>query len=83
MKEAINLANDTIYGLGAQIWTSDRKRALRIAQKIETGTVEINKGDHWLPCNPFGGYKESGMGREHGEYGFQELVQIKLVAMEK
>jgi len=82
-KEAIILANDTIYGLGAQIYTRDKKRALRIAQKIEAGTVEINKGDRWLPCNPFGGYKESGMGREHGEYGFEELVQIKVVAMEK
>lgn len=82
-KEAINLANDTIYGLGAQIYTSDKKRALGIAQKIEAGTVEINKADHWLPCNPFGGYKKSGMGRQHGEYGFQELVQIKVVAMEK
>ena len=82
-KEAIELANDTIYGLGAQIYSEDKERALRVASKIEAGTIDINKGNHWLPCNPFGGYKNSGMGREHGRYGFQELSQIKVLAVEK
>lgn len=81
--EAIKLANDTTYGLGAQIYSGDKERALRVASKIEAGTIDINKGNHWLPCNPFGGYKNSGMGREHGRYGFQELTQIKVVAIEK
>lgn len=82
-EEAIELANDTNYGLGAQIYTKDKKRALQIASKIEAGTIDVGEGNHWLPCNPFGGYKESGMGREHGEIGFRELTQIKVIAIEK
>ena len=79
-EEAIRLANDTEYGLGAQVFSNDKKRALRVASKIEAGCVDINKGNHWLACNPFGGYKASGMGREHGRHGFQELCQIKVIA---
>ena len=82
-EEAINLANDTIYGLGAIIFTKDVERAKRVASKIEAGTVEINNAIHWLSCNPFGGYKKSGMGREHGIVGFRELCQIKVISMEK
>ncbi len=80
-KEAIELANDTDYGLGSYIFTKDVKRALRMAAKIDSGTVDINNGNHWLPCNPFGGYKNSGMGREHGKFGFHELCQIKVIAV--
>lgn len=82
-EEAIKLANDTKYGLGSLVFTNDQEKALRVASKIESGTVEINNANHWLSCNPFGGYKESGMGREHGVYGFRELTQIKVVSMEK
>lgn len=81
--EAVALANDTRYGLGSLIFTNDKKRAQRMAIKIDAGTVEINSANHWLTCNPFGGYKESGMGREHGKWGFQELTQIKVISMEK
>lgn len=82
-EEAIKLANDTNYGLGSIVFTSDKERAWRVASKIKSGTVEINLANHWLACNPFGGYKESGMGREHGRYGFQELTQLKIVSIEK
>lgn len=82
-EEAIKLANATIYGLGGQIYTKDKKRALKVAVKIEAGAVGINEVSHLLPCNPFGGYKESGVGREHGRHGFQELTQIKVVSVEK
>lgn len=82
-KEAIKLANDTKYGLGSLVFTSDQEKALRVASKIQAGTVEINNANHWLTCNPFGGYKESGMGREHGVHGFRELTQIKVVSLEK
>lgn len=82
-EEALKLANDTKYGLGALIFTTDKERAKRISMKLESGTVEINSVSHWQSCNPFGGYKESGMGREHGKQGFQELTQIKVVSMEK
>lgn len=81
--EAVRLANDTKYGLGALVFTNDKKRAERIASRIQAGTVEINSAIHWLPCNPFGGFKESGMGREHGTFGFHELCQIKLISKEK
>lgn len=82
-REAIELANNTDYGLGAQIYSKDKNRALEIASKINAGAIDINEGNHWIPCNPFGGYKNSGMGREHGEHGFRELTQLKIVALEK
>ncbi len=80
-KEAIELANDTPYGLGAQVFSKDVDRAIRVAGKINAGCVDINEGNHWQPCTPFGGYKGSGKGREHGKHGFQELCQIKVIAL--
>lgn len=82
-EEAIALANDTKYGLGSIVFTQDKKRARRVASRLEAGNVEINSPSHWLTCNPFGGYKESGMGREHGIQGLRELCQIKLISEEK
>lgn len=80
-EEAILLANDTKYGLGAEVYSNDLKRALRVTSMIEAGAININKGNHWRPCNPFGGYKDSGMGREHGKWGLLELCQIKNIAI--
>ncbi len=82
-EEAIKLANDTPYGLGSRVYSKDIERAKRVASKIEAGTVEINHGSRWLPCNPFGGFKNSGMGREHGIAGLRELCQIKVISMGK
>jgi succinate-semialdehyde dehydrogenase/glutarate-semialdehyde dehydrogenase len=82
-EEAVALANDTVYGLGSRVFSKDIERAKRVASKINAGTVEINQGNRWLKCNPFGGYKKSGMGREHGIVGFRELCQIKVVSMDK
>ncbi|MBI4066138.1 aldehyde dehydrogenase family protein, partial [Candidatus Gottesmanbacteria bacterium] len=79
-EEAVALANDTPYGLGAQVFSKDVDRAIRVAGKINAGCVDINEGNHWQPCTPFGGYKGSGKGREHGKHGFQELCQIKAIA---
>jgi len=59
------------------------ERAQRVASKLEAGTVEINNANHRLSCNPFGGYKKSGMGREHGVVGFRELCQIKVISQQK
>jgi len=81
--EAIELTNDTRYGLGSRVYSKDLERAQRVASKIAAGTVEINQASRWLSCNPFGGFKESGMGREHGIIGFRELCQIKVISMEK
>ncbi|MEK7544181.1 MAG: aldehyde dehydrogenase family protein [Patescibacteria group bacterium] len=80
-EEAVMLANDTPYGLGAQVFSKDVDRAIRIANKINAGCVDVNGGNHWQPCTPFGGYKGSGKGREHGKHGFQELCQIKVIAL--
>jgi acyl-CoA reductase-like NAD-dependent aldehyde dehydrogenase len=82
-QEAVRLANDTSYGLGSRVFSKDKKRAQRVASRIQAGTVEINEGDRWLSCNPFGGYKNSGMGREHGTLGFRELSQIKVISSSK
>jgi len=82
-EEAICIANDTVYGLGAYVFTKDKKRAERVASKIDTGMVSINGSNYVIPCNPFGGNKLSGMGREHGKYGLYELTKVKVVSRTK
>lgn len=82
-EEAVRLANDTCYGLGSRVYCGDLEKAKLFASKIQAGTVEINNVNRWLNCNPFGGYKSSGMGRELGTVGFRELCQIKVVCAEK
>ena len=82
-EKAIELANDTIYGLSSRVITKDAERAERVASQIEAGTVEINSGDRWLSCNPFGGYKMSGIGRENGVMGFRQLCRVKVISKSK
>ncbi len=79
-QEAVELANQTSYGLGAYVYTQDDKQAERVAGLIETGMVSVNGTNYTMPFNPFGGFKNSGIGREHGKYGFREITQIKIVA---
>lgn len=81
--EAIKIANDTDYGLGSYVYTEDKKKARRVAEQIQTGMVSINNASYLQPCSPFGGCKRSGIGREHGKFGFNELTQVKVVAEEK
>lgn len=81
--EAIELANDTQYGLGSYVYTNDQERAQRVASRIEAGMVSVNGTNYVMPMNPFGGYKKSGLGREHGKFGFHDVTQIKLVAKPK
>ena len=81
--EAIELANDTKYGLGSYIFTEDKQKFEKASAEIKTGMVSHNNVIYLKPCNPFGGNKDSGLGREHGKYGFHELCQIKIIAMEK
>jgi len=81
--EAIKLANDTKYGLGSYIFTEDKTLAARVASQIEAGMVGINNAYYGQPCSPFGGQKLSGMGRDHGVFGFHDLTQVKVVAFEK
>ena len=80
---AIELANDTKYGLGAYLYTSDQERIDRVSKAIQSGMVSVNATNYVMPFNPFGGYKQSGIGREHGKYGFHEVTQIKLVSRGK
>lgn len=82
-EEAIRLANDTKYGLGGYVFTEDKELFGQIASKIRTGMVQHNNVSYLKPSNPFGGYKKSGMGREHGKYGFEDVTQVKVVAREK
>lgn len=81
--EAVVLANDTEYGLGAHIMTADKERFLRLARRIPAGSVSHNMVGYWNPNNPFGGYRHSGMGRTHGPSGFHEATQVKVISMEK
>lgn len=77
--EAIKIANNSKFGLGASIWTKDIKKAERLAGKIEAGNVFVNNNVHSDPRLPFGGIKKSGFGRELGSYGIKEFVNIKTV----
>ncbi len=82
-EEAIAQANGTDYGLGAFVFTKDKDRAQKVASAIQSGMVSVNGTNYIMPFNPFGGYKNSGFGREHGKYGFHEVTQIKVVARNK
>jgi acyl-CoA reductase-like NAD-dependent aldehyde dehydrogenase len=82
--EAVRLANDSIYGLTASVWTRDRKRAAWFADRLEAGSVTIN--DHMYsfvePRAIWGGIKQTGMGRSHGPFGLLEHVDIKYIGMD-
>lgn len=82
-EEAIALANDTRYGLGGYIYTSNRERAFRVSSLLQTGNIGINDAYYMEAQDPFGGYKDSGLGREHGKQGLRELCSSKLVAFKK
>lgn len=81
--EAIKLANDTRYGLTAQVYTNDKKAIERFINEVTAGSIDINGVSHFKPGNPFGGRKDSGMGREHGFYGLRELCEVKVVSRNK
>jgi acyl-CoA reductase-like NAD-dependent aldehyde dehydrogenase len=80
-QEAIALANDTVYGLGALVVSEDLERAERVASRIKSGVVDINSASHWENAwNPFGGVKMSGNGREHGMEGMRHLTDLKTIS---
>jgi betaine-aldehyde dehydrogenase len=76
-EEAIRLANDTVYGLAGAVWTSDMNRAERVVQQFRMGTVWINDFHPYFPQAPWGGYKQSGIGRELGSVGLEEYTELK------
>jgi acyl-CoA reductase-like NAD-dependent aldehyde dehydrogenase len=81
-EEAIKIANDSCYGLAGGIWTENIKQGLRVARRLKLGTVWINQYNRLCMEAPFGGYKQSGMGRELGIEALQEYTQVKNVYIE-
>ncbi|HEX6455718.1 MAG TPA: aldehyde dehydrogenase family protein [Solirubrobacterales bacterium] len=78
-EEAVRLANDTIYGLSGSVWTGDGARALRVARALETGVISINSNTSVRVSTPFGGFKQSGVGRELGPDALDHYTEVKNV----
>jgi acyl-CoA reductase-like NAD-dependent aldehyde dehydrogenase len=78
-EDAIRLANETIYGLSGSIWTRDGGRALRVARELETGVLSINSNTSVRVSSPFGGFKQSGYGRELGPHALEHYTEVKSV----
>ena len=77
----IAMANDTEFGLISYIYTSDLSRGLRVSEAMESGMVGLNRGLVSDPAAPFGGYKQSGLGREGGKQGIDEFLETKYIAV--
>jgi acyl-CoA reductase-like NAD-dependent aldehyde dehydrogenase len=78
-EEAVRLANDTIYGLSGSIWSGDGGRALRVARALEAGVVSINSNTSVRVSTPFGGFKQSGYGRELGPHALDAYTEVKSI----
>lgn len=81
INEVIERANNTMYGLAAAVWTQDITKAHAIANNVRAGTVWVNCYDVFDAAAPFGGFKQSGIGRELGEYGLQQYTEVKTVTI--
>jgi aldehyde dehydrogenase (NAD+) len=79
--DAVRIANDSMYGLSGAVHSANLDRALSVARRIRTGTLSVN-GHMWFHVDsPFGGYKQSGLGRENGQMGFEEYLETKVIAV--
>ncbi len=78
--DAVRIANNSIYGLSGGVFSADEDRAIAVARRIRTGTMSINGGNYFAADAPFGGYKQSGIGREMGVAGMEEFLEIKTFA---
>ena len=81
--EAIMLANNADYGLGGYIYTENKNIAVEISSRLKTGNINVNDASYVIAQDPFGGYKNSGIGREHGKVGLREFCNSKVVAFKK
>jgi len=79
--DAVRIANDSIYGLSGSIQSASEERALAVGRRIRTGTLALNGGQWFHVDTPFGGYKQSGVGRENGQQGFEEHLETKVMAL--
>ena len=77
--DAVRIANDTVYGLSGSIWTRDGARALRVARALETGNLSVNSNSSVRVTTPFGGFKQSGVGRELGPFALEHYTELKNV----
>ncbi len=76
--EALEIANNSDYGLSGAVWSADQDRALAFARRVRTGSIDVN-GGRYNPLAPFGGYKKSGVGREMGTAGLEEFLEVKAI----
>lgn len=79
--DAVRIANDSIYGLSGSVSSASEERAVAVAKRIRTGTLGVNGGMWFAPDSPFGGYKQSGIGREMGVEGFEEYLETKTLGL--
>lgn len=80
-EDAVNIANNSIYGLSGAVYGAEQTRALAVARRMRTGSVGINGGMWFHEDSPFGGYKQSGLGRENGHEGLMEYCESKVIAL--
>jgi aldehyde dehydrogenase (NAD+) len=79
--DAVRIANNSVYGLSGSIQTNDVERGVAMARRIRTGTISVAGAQWFHPDTPFGGYKQSGLGRENGVMGFEEYLETKVIAV--
>ena len=78
--DAVRVANDSQYRLAGGVFSGSTERALAVAKRIRTGQVSVNGGLNYGPDMPFGGYRQSGLGRQNGNEGFEQYIEVKAIA---
>jgi aldehyde dehydrogenase (NAD+) len=79
--DAVRIANNSIYGLAGAVFSADQDRALAVARRIRAGSFSVNGGNYFSTDAPFGGFKQSGVGREMGVAGLEEFLERKTLAV--
>jgi aldehyde dehydrogenase (NAD+) len=79
--DAVHIANNSTYGLSGGVVSASEERSLAVARRVRTGTLSVNGGSWFHPDVPFGGYKQSGVGRENGQQGFEEYLETKAIGL--